>query len=59
MVLITAELTPEKILSQSDAYLIEHQIAKTANHLRVSDAAVLRKNAERAVRFRQKQGKSC
>lgn len=44
-------LAPENILTQSDAYLMEHIIAKTDNHLKPSDTAVIRRNAKRALQF--------
>lgn len=46
-------LAPERILSQSDAYLAAHIIAKTDNHLKASDAAVIRRNAKRALKYRE------
>lgn len=51
---LAPELTPEKVLEQSDEFLIAHVIPKTDGHIQPEDAAVLRRNAERALRFREK-----
>lgn len=51
---LASELLPEKVLEQSDDYLVEHVISKTAKHLKPSDIAVLRRNAKRALRFHDK-----
>lgn len=48
-------LTPEKILSQPNEYLQRHIIAKTDNHLKSSDTAVIRRNAKRALRNKNKE----
>lgn len=52
---IAAELTPEKVITQSDDYLIKHVIPKTSNHFKPSDVPVLRRNARRAIRFKNKR----
>ena len=40
-------LTPEKILSQPDEYLQRYIIAKTDNHLKSSDTAVIRRKSDK------------
>lgn len=52
---IAADLVPEKVIVQSDDYLIRRVIAKTDHHLKPSDAPVLRRNAKRAIRFRKRK----
>lgn len=52
---LAEELLPEKILTQSDEYLIEHIISKTDRHMKPSDASVLRCNVKRAIQFKNKK----
>lgn len=48
---LAEDLIPEKILAHSDEYLIEHVISKSDNHLKPSEAAVIRRNAKRAILY--------
>lgn len=52
---LAPRLTPEALLEQSDAFLSQHVIPKTDLHLQSEDMDVLRHNARRALRFRDKQ----
>lgn len=52
---LAPRLTPEALLEQSDAFLSQHVIPKTDLHLQPEDMDVLRHNARRALRFRDKQ----
>ena len=52
---IAAKLVPEKLLEQTDTFIEQQIIPKTADHLMPGDSAVLRHSAERAVRNRKIQ----
>lgn len=52
---LAPRLTPEALLEQSDAFLVQRIIPKTDHHLQPEDIGVLRRNAQRALRFREKQ----
>lgn len=50
---IAPMVQPENYENLSDGFLIEQLIAKTSDHLQASDVGALRKNAERALRYRR------
>lgn len=52
---IASILEPENLLEQSDEFIKEQVIPRTDNHLSPNDSGVLRKNVERALRYRASQ----
>ena len=52
---IASKLEPEKLLEQTDDFLREQVITKTDHHLMAEDTDVLRINAHRALRNRQRE----
>ncbi len=52
---IAPNLVPERLLEQTDDFLREQVIAKSADHLTPEDTGVLRVNAARAIRNRSQE----
>lgn len=51
---LAPRITPERILDLPDDFLVKNVIPKTDHHMESADVPVLRENAKRALRFREK-----